>query len=94
MNCALKQGRSDIIKSQLYVLTIKSRSFLEWNIVVVLDPLLDLGLRNFTVVLLVFLVSKDEERKVIWVFWAAFLKKVMLPVAQVVKRLLAGDVIY
>ena len=94
MNCALKQGRSDIIKSKLYVLTIKSRSFLEWNIVVVLDPLLDLGLRNFTVVLLVFLVSKDEERKVIRVFRAAFLKKVMLPVAQVVKRLLAGDVIY
>ena len=59
-----------------------------------LDPLLDLGLRNLTVMLLVFLVPEHEEWKVVRVFRATLLEKVMLPVAQMIKRLLAGDIVY
>ena len=51
------------------------------NVVVVLDPLLDLGLRNFTIMLFVFLVPEHEEGEVVRVFRATLLKKVMLPVA-------------
>ena len=59
-----------------------------------LDPLLDLGLRNLTVMLLVFFVPEHEEGKVVRVFRATLLEKVMLPVAQMIKRFLAGDIVY
>ena len=65
-----------------------------WNATVPLSPFSPLIHTYFPITLFIFFISKDKKWKRSWFFWTTLVKKILPPVAQMVKWCTVCNVIH